>query len=62
VWPGVRMLDLKGRINRNAILMAGDVATLAQPTLIEAPEVEATEIEQTLRLLRFVPVAKRKKR
>jgi spermidine synthase len=62
VWRSVRMLDLKGRINRNAILMAGEVETLAQPTLIEPPQVEATEIEQTLRLLRFVPLSKRRKR
>jgi spermidine synthase len=62
VWRHVRMLDMKGRINRNAILMAGNVEALAQPTLITPPEVEATEIEQDLRLLAFVPPAKKRAR
>ena len=62
VWRNVRMLDMKGRINRNAILMAGNVEALAQPTLITPPEVEATEIEQDLRLLAFVQLKKPRKR
>ena len=62
VWRHVRMLDMKGRINRNAILMAGDVEALAQPTLITPPEVEATEIEQDLRLLAFVAPSKKRTR
>jgi spermidine synthase len=62
VWRNTRMLDMKGRINRNAILMAGNVETLAQPTLITPPEVEATEIEQDLRLLAFVAPPKKRAR
>jgi len=62
VWRNVRMLDMKGRINRNAILMAGNVDSLAQPTLITPPEVESTEIEQDLRLLAFVPKAGKRRR
>lgn len=62
VWRHVRMLDMKGRINRNAILMTGNVEALAQPTLITPPEVEATEIEQDLRLLAFVQLKKPRKR
>jgi hypothetical protein len=53
---------MKGRINRNAIVMAGNVESLAQPTLITPPEVEATEIEQDLRLLAFVPKAGKRRR
>lgn len=62
VWRSVRMLDMKGRINRNAILMAGNVEAFAQPTLITPPEVEATDIEQDLRLLAFVQPKKSRKR
>jgi spermidine synthase len=62
VWRHVRMLDMKGRINRNAILMAGNVEALAQPTLITPPEVEATEIEQDLRLLAFAATPKKRPR
>lgn len=61
-WRNVRMLDMKGRINRNAILMAGNVDALAQPTLITPPEVEATQIAQDLRLLAFVEPRRKKKR
>jgi spermidine synthase len=58
IWRHVRMLDMKGRINRNAILMAGNVESLAQPTLITPPEVEATDIEQDLRLMAFAKAGK----
>jgi spermidine synthase len=53
VWRQVRMLDMKTRINRNAILMAGAVAHLGQPTLIAAPEIEASDIEADLRRMAF---------
>ncbi len=53
VWRSVRMLDLKGRVNRNAIVMAGAVASLAQPTLIAAPEFESADITLDLRLMEF---------
>ncbi len=54
VWRNVRMLDLPGRVNRNATLMAGNVETLAQPTLVAVPEFESHDIELDLRLMRFV--------
>jgi len=54
VWRNVRMLDLPGRVNRNATLMAGNVDALAQPTLITVPEFESCTIEQDLRLMEFV--------
>ena len=39
-----------------------NVEALAQPTLITPPEVEATEIEQDLRLLAFVAPSKKRTR
>jgi len=54
VWRSERVLDLPGRINRNAIVMAGNVAALAQPTLTTIPEFESCDIEQDLRLMEFV--------
>ena len=53
VWRHVRMIDLKGRINRNAVVMAGAVESLGLPTLIVAPEIESCDIEQDLRLMDF---------
>ncbi len=53
VWRAVRMIDMKGRINRNAVVMAGSVTSLALPTLIVAPEIESCDIEQDLRLMDF---------
>lgn len=53
VWRTVRMIDMKGRVNRNAILMAGAVASLAQPTLIVSPEVESFDITLDLRTMSF---------
>ena len=52
-WRNVRTLDLPGRTNRNAIVMAGNVDSLAQPTLLAIPEFESCEIEQDLRLMEF---------
>lgn len=53
VWRHVRMLDLPGRVNRNTIVMAGAVATLAQPTLVTPPEVEADDIRRDLSQMTF---------
>jgi len=53
VWRIVRMIDMKGRVNRNAIVMAGAVTSLALPTLIVSPEIESCDIEQDLRLMDF---------
>ena len=53
VWRAVRMIDMKGRVNRNAVVMAGNVTNLGLPTLIVAPEIESGDIEQDLRLMNF---------
>jgi spermidine synthase len=53
VWRTVRVLDMKTRINRNAIVMAGAVEHLAQPTLITAPEIESDDIARDLRAMEF---------
>jgi spermidine synthase len=60
VWRHVRMLDLPGRVNRNTIVMAGAVATLAQPTLLTPPEVEAEDIRRDLAHMRFVEPRRRR--
>jgi spermidine synthase len=53
VWRSVRTLDTKGRVNRNAIVMAGNVANLSQPTMIMEPEIEADDVARDLRALQF---------
>jgi spermidine synthase len=53
VWRHVRVLEMTTRVNRNAIVMAGAVESLAQPTLIEAPEIEREDIEDDLRGMTF---------
>jgi spermidine synthase len=53
VFRTVRTLDMATRINRNAIVMAGAVAALGQPTLIAAPEIERADIEADLRRMSF---------
>jgi spermidine synthase len=53
VWRDVRTLDLPGRPNRNTIVMAGAVSTLAQPTLVAVPEVEADDIKHDLAQMTF---------
>lgn len=37
VWPVVRVLDRAGKMNRNALVLAGAVATLDRPTLRTRP-------------------------
>jgi spermidine synthase len=58
-WRHVRTLDLPGKPNRNTIVMAGAVATLAQPTLLTAPEVEADDIKYELTQMRFTDPRRR---
>jgi spermidine synthase len=52
-WDDVRLLDTRGIVNRNAILMAGAVAALAPPLLMMPPEAGADEIERQLAQLSF---------
>jgi spermidine synthase len=55
LWRDVRLLDARGTVNRNAIVMAGAVSGLAQPTLIVPPEAGAEDIANELARLAFRP-------
>ena len=48
VWPEVRLLDAPGGKKRNALVLAGAVATLGRPTLRIAPAIGADEIRAEL--------------
>jgi spermidine synthase len=56
VWPQVRLLDEPGALERNAIVMAGQVAALAEPWLDLKPRTAAEDIRAGLRLLKFQDV------
>jgi len=49
----VRLLDTQGKIDRNAILMGGDVADLTPPSLLVTPETSCDELTEELGNLRF---------
>ncbi|MGX7874168.1 hypothetical protein ACVDG5_016705 [Mesorhizobium sp. ORM6] len=55
IWADVRLLDIRGVSDRNALVMAGKVRDLVQPVLSIPPSVGAVEIEQELGLLAFRP-------
>jgi spermidine synthase len=55
VWRDVRLLDARGTVNRNAIVMAGAVAALERPSLVRVPEAAADEIAEELARLAFRP-------
>jgi spermidine synthase len=55
LWRDVRLLDARGAVNRNAIVMAGAVSGLARPTLTVPPEAGGEEIEHELARLAFRP-------
>ena len=55
VWADVRLLDVRGMSDRNAIVMAGKVRNLVQPALHMPPSVGADEIARGLSLLAFRP-------
>jgi spermidine synthase len=54
-WQEVRLLDLPGHPERNAIVAAGNVLRLRLPTLRLAPSTSVNEIIQELNLMRFRP-------
>lgn len=54
-WSSVRLLDSVGLCDRNAILMAGQVARLREPKLLMRPQVAARVIDRQLRRLQFRP-------
>lgn len=53
VWPDVRVLDSLGLRDRNAIIMAGDVSHLREPSLLVRPEEDAKAIRNELARLQF---------
>jgi spermidine synthase len=53
IWESVRLLDSPGWNNRNAILMAGDVAGLAPPILHVHPAEHSDQMAQELDSMRF---------
>lgn len=55
VWRDVRLLDARGLVNRNAIVMAGEVAMLERPSLVRVPDAAADEIAEELARLAFRP-------
>jgi SAM-dependent methyltransferase len=55
VWRDVRLLDARGTVNRNAIVMAGEVAGLAAPALMAPPDAGGEEIAHELARLAFRP-------
>jgi len=55
IWTDVRLLDIRGIPDRNALVMAGKVRDLVQPVLLIPPSVGADEIEHELGLLAFRP-------
>lgn len=53
VWREVRLLDARGQVNRNAIVMAGAVGGLTAPGLIVEPESAGEEIALELGRMAF---------
>ncbi len=52
-WSGVRLLDTDGWIDRNAVIAAGAVAQLKQPTLLMPPRAGASRLARELAILDF---------
>ncbi|MDE2464831.1 MAG: fused MFS/spermidine synthase [Alphaproteobacteria bacterium] len=59
VFRHVRLLDRPGWINRNAILVAGDVARLHRPRLLMTPQRRARSLAAALKTFAFRPVLDR---
>jgi spermidine synthase len=55
VWPAVRILDRVGHAWRNAIVMAGDVLRLEEPSLEMRPAADADAIAAELDEMQFRP-------
>jgi spermidine synthase len=55
VWDNVRILDTEGALDRNAIVMAGDVSQLDGPNVMVQPTVDTRMIERELLSMKFRP-------
>lgn len=53
VWDDVRLLDKRGALGRNAVVMAGNVKDLPQPTLRVSPSMGAAGIAKDLNRMAF---------
>lgn len=55
VWSDVRLLDIRGVPDRNAIVMAGNVRDLVPPRMLMPPSISVGEIAWDLSRLAFRP-------
>lgn len=55
-WNDVRLLDTRGVIGRNALVLAGDVRTLQKPTLLMPPRSHRDAIAAELKNMTFRPL------
>jgi spermidine synthase len=55
IWNDVRVLEMVGPPDRNAIVMAGAVAQLHEPRLLVRPQTNPHVIEQELARMKFRP-------
>ena len=55
IWNNVRILDSEIALDRNAIVMGGDVRRLETPTVIIQPAIDAELIERELLSMKFRP-------
>jgi len=53
IWPDVRVLDSLGLRDRNAIVMAGQVSQLREPSLLVRPQEDAKAIRNDLAGMKF---------
>jgi spermidine synthase len=60
-WRNVRLLDRPEYLERNAILVAGNVRGLKRPRLLMKPRRRAKQIAAALKTMRFCPVLDRSK-
>lgn len=54
-WRDVRLLDTRGAIGRNALVVAGNVRNLRQPSLLMPPLLDSQEISSALAKMKFRP-------
>ncbi len=57
-WRGVRLLDTRDWINRNAVIVAGSVAKLRKPRLLMPPRHGASKLARELRAFEWRTIRK----
>ena len=58
-WRGVRLLDVTGWVDRNAVIAAGAVTKLKKPKVLMKPKTGAASLKRALALMRFSPLRKK---